>query len=291
MILVTGVPRSGTTPLGFFLEEFSQFPVIHEPFNYQTGISSVDRYFQFGADDQQHLLACWIERIRRYDVVFKPGLFAHESAIRSLAKLVYGSKTRSSFRRARKNSNQNVLTVKDPFLCLSLETSTEYFSQVLVTIRKPSGICNSFEQYSWYFPEVFEYCDEAVSELIDVSVRDVFGCAQFNALAVQFEFYRRLEKISKHPSITIVDMSKVPGSPEERLTGVVSALNSHLPEDFLAQVKSFYTKEATWKSKLTVHNHAQGVQNLINKGASWQVKPEYQRLFDVVQGYYEQFSS
>ena len=47
LILVTGMPRSGTTAVGEVLSTAAGTAVLHEPLNYLVGLSDVPHYFAF----------------------------------------------------------------------------------------------------------------------------------------------------------------------------------------------------------------------------------------------------
>ena len=46
LILVTGVPRSGTTAVGQMLSLAAGAGALHEPFNYHSGLRHIANYFE-----------------------------------------------------------------------------------------------------------------------------------------------------------------------------------------------------------------------------------------------------
>lgn len=289
MFLITGVPRSGTTPLGHFFSEFADYPVIHEPFNFHTGIDSVSRYFEFAESENKKHLIPLLERVKRYDVNFKKGIFPNEPKLKSVAKTIVGNKTQRSVVKAKQNDNQQDLTIKDPFLALNLDESSEYFEKLFVTVRSPQGVCSSFEKYDWIFPEIVNFLSPELAQYVSAPVTEYLKCPQFNALALQCEFYKRLENVSNKEKVMVINMSKAPSKPETYYAELAEFFASKNLPNFMSWVSEFYTKESKWKGAITIHNHNQGVKNLTNKGSDWVVKPEYAQLFEVLSAYYEKY--
>ncbi|MBU2964354.1 hypothetical protein Q4508_14095 [Amphritea sp. 2_MG-2023] len=252
MILVTGCPRSGTTPLGYMFEKFMDYSVLHEPFNYHTGLEQVGSYFQYRDIDQtvNGELKSLLIRIANNDVIMKDGIFPGENIYRRFAKRALGGRTKRSY----KNFTGNKRVIKDPFLALSLKSSSEVFDHMFITIRPPVGIINSFRKYKWVFPEVFPY--EGFEYFEGYKSSEFLNQPEFYALYIQYLIYISIEKLETN-SFTVIDTSKLADKSSIQLAELFGFLKLESYEKLYQNLKNMY--ESNSKGLFSgIHNHQRG---------------------------------
>lgn len=154
LILVTGMPRSGTTAVGKMISLGHGVASLHEPFNYHVGLVGIQRYFEFieGAIPSYAKLDAYVKDIRSLRLSFKTGVFPGEHGTRRLFKRLVGGRAKNSFRICRLNPFLNSIIWKDPFASLIAGyLSKSHGIDVLVTVRNPWAVAASFKRMQWGF--------------------------------------------------------------------------------------------------------------------------------------------
>lgn len=141
-ILVTGMPRSGTTPVGEMLTKSSHWPELYEPLSNAVGDRRVQNWFIFTNElmQSEHLLediiAGRIQPSRRKETRKKRGVLNRTSF--------------SCLRRRYLPSFAEGIVWKDPFAFFLLpELTVEPQVSSLVTVRAPIEACGSFSRMNW----------------------------------------------------------------------------------------------------------------------------------------------
>jgi hypothetical protein len=156
VVLVTGVPRSGTTVVGDVLAEAAGARYLYEPLNRWVGLRDIDHDFpvpgstRFAAARPADLLA----RIERLDLDLKPGVFPHDLGWRRLVKRVTGSRTTLSYRLCRIDLRLRTVVWKDPFALYLAGGVAAAGRPVIVTVRNPWAVAASFKRLAWGFDAV-----------------------------------------------------------------------------------------------------------------------------------------
>ena len=154
VILVTGTPRSGTTPVGDALAIAAGARTLYEPLNAHVGDRRVQRYFEVpGAGGFSEHTADELARdIARLRLDLRPGLFPEDHGLRRLVKRVVGSQTLSSYRKCRLDRRLRTVVWKDPFgVFLAERLAVRFGIPVLVTVRPPKAVAASFSRLGWGF--------------------------------------------------------------------------------------------------------------------------------------------
>lgn len=154
LVLVTGTPRSGTTPVGDVLAAGPGSCALYEPLNFHVGDRRVRRYFEipgadgFGDADVDELAAA----VRELRLQLRPGLFPEDSGLRRLVKRVTGSQTRASYRRCRLRRDLATIVWKDPFAAfLAPRLAARHGIPTVATVRPPAAVAASFKRLNWRF--------------------------------------------------------------------------------------------------------------------------------------------
>ena len=152
-VLVTGMPRSGTTAVGSVLASAVRTSYFYEPFNPRSGLRSIDDWFQFpepgGAAPEVRAL---IDDVLRITLRLKAGHWDADTAMRTVLKSVSGSRTRMSALRCRLDPTLRRVVWKDPFAAFLVpELSADYQMPVVITVRPPEATAASFKRLGWGF--------------------------------------------------------------------------------------------------------------------------------------------
>lgn len=152
-IVVTGMPRSGTTGVGSALAAGARAAYLYEPLNPLSGLRSIDHYFPFpGPDGPDAALRATLEDVFRVSLRVRSGLWETDSPAKRLVKRVTGSRTRVSSFRIRLDPRIDTVVWKDPFASFLVPTLVaEYRLPVFVTVRSPLGAAASFRRLGWGF--------------------------------------------------------------------------------------------------------------------------------------------
>jgi hypothetical protein len=147
LVLVTGMPRSGTTPVGDLLALAPGARTLYEPLNAIVGDRRVQRYFETFDDVKLDTL---LDDIRAIKLSLRPGIFPEDRGWRRLAKRVSGSRTTMTYRTARILRPRTIIW-KDPFASLLAGRIAERAVPVLATVRPPVAVAASFVRLGWRF--------------------------------------------------------------------------------------------------------------------------------------------
>jgi hypothetical protein len=154
VVLVTGTPRSGTTPVGDALASAPGVRTLYEPLNFHVGDRRVRHYFEVpGADGfPESLTDQLITDIARLRLHLRPGVFPEDHGWRRLAKYVTGSRTLMTYRLARLDRRATTLVWKDPFaVFLARRAAAVHGIPVFVTFRPAHAVAASFKRLRWSF--------------------------------------------------------------------------------------------------------------------------------------------
>ena len=154
LILVTGMPRSGTTAVGDVLGTARGAAILHEPLNYLVGLRDVPHYFVLpgGGEVTNDTLDQWVSDMQSLSLHYKPGLFPKEKGLRRLVKQVVGGRSVNSYRRCLWTPGIDTLIWKDPFAALSARYLHEHYKMpVVVMLRNPWAVAASFKRMRWAF--------------------------------------------------------------------------------------------------------------------------------------------
>ncbi len=154
LILVTGMPRSGTTAVGQMLALAPDTGALHEPFNYHSGLKHIEHYFEIpGAHSfSPAKLDETIAHIKKLRLAFKPGIFPSDTGLRRAVKYVIGARPLNSYRRLRLHPNLRTIIWKDPLACFTANhAAKQHEVDVLVTLRNPWAVAGSFKRMEWAF--------------------------------------------------------------------------------------------------------------------------------------------
>ena len=151
-IIISGMPRTGTTPLGHILSSIDNFSMIYEPFNVDQGVSSIEFNYPF---PNKNISTKKFDKIFN-DLIafksrFKKGVNINDSLFLKIFKHLIGNESSISFYKS-KFLNKKNLIVKDPFLVFATkELSKKY--KIIFCERPTKPLSASFKRMKWNFKE------------------------------------------------------------------------------------------------------------------------------------------
>lgn len=202
LILVTGMPRSGTTAVGDVLALAARAGFLHEPLNYLVGLSDVPHYFAFpgGGEITTASFDRWVNDIQALRLRYKPGIFPRDTGSRRLLKRMLGGRAVNSYRRCVLTPGLDTLIWKDPFASLAACYLHESHGlPIVVTLRNPWAVAASFKRMRWAFD-----LDEIISRIHSADIEKCpFDNKEWirrnepvvNAALLWFTIYSNLENL------------------------------------------------------------------------------------------------
>lgn len=152
IILVTGMPRSGTTPCGSNLELARGARHLYEPFNPGYGMHGISRHYEVpGANDftMERFDAC-IEAIRHLRLRLKRYYNPREVRGRRLVKWLFGDRARLAYWRCRLDRSVETIIWKDPNACFTVRAVADRHGiPVVVTVRPAAAVAASYKRMDW----------------------------------------------------------------------------------------------------------------------------------------------
>jgi hypothetical protein len=151
-ILVTGCPRSGTTPVGANLALAPRARYLYEPFNPRYGLRAISRYYEVpGANgfSPETFDGC-VEAIRRLRMDLRRYDWPGERGVRRLVKRVVGSRSHVSYWLCRLDWTLETVIWKDPIACFSSDAVVDrHRIPVVVTVRPAAAVAASYRRMQW----------------------------------------------------------------------------------------------------------------------------------------------
>lgn len=153
LILVTGIPRSGTTPCGSNLELARGARHLYEPFNPGYGMHGISRHFEVpGANEftMERFDRC-IESIRRLRLRLKRYYNPREvGGVRRVVKWLAGDRARVAYWRCRLDPAVDTVIWKDPNACFATQAAVDrHRIPVVVTVRPAAAVAASYKRMGW----------------------------------------------------------------------------------------------------------------------------------------------
>jgi hypothetical protein len=152
-ILMTGLPRSGTTFTSHILLKSNSLVYLPEPFNINYGLPGVDcRFPTIRSEDSKDKYARLVDDLFSFRASYKKN-YSKDGNLKKIVKFFFGSRANTRYILSgmfRKDSSR--FLIKDPDAAfLSEYMSERYNCKVMVLIRHPGAIMASFKRLGWTF--------------------------------------------------------------------------------------------------------------------------------------------
>jgi hypothetical protein len=152
VILVTGAPRSGTTPLGELLSLLPGAVNLYEPMGL-TGDSAVSVRFPMPGEPgfSNDQFTEFVGRLRTLDLRMKSQVRPGHAGLHKLAARLLGTRSLQSLRRARLTPFKKTLIWKDPhaIFCEPVSAGPDHAFRRVITVRPPLAHAASFKRLGW----------------------------------------------------------------------------------------------------------------------------------------------
>ncbi len=153
VILVTGAPRSGTTPVGNTIAQAAGAESIYEPWG-PTGDVRFDVRFPIPgtAGFEKSELGRFVDDLAALSLTLKPQVRAGHKKLpfsQQLVRRVLGTRTAHSLRMARLKWGLSHVVWKDPYAVLAVPDILEVDVPVVVTLRPALAQAASYKRLNW----------------------------------------------------------------------------------------------------------------------------------------------
>lgn len=234
LILVTGLPRSGTTAIGGYLGLSSGTAVLHEPMNAQTGLSMIDRQFVipgtggFSEADFDVMLT----GLSRLQLDYKRQTHPRDPLWRKIAARMLGARPRITYLRAKYlQAGAETLIWKDPLAVLVAPEVAQRGHDVVVTVRPPLAVAASLTRMKWGGK-----LDEVAGRLQALGRwpagplpkplgADGFSRAENAALLWRAAHRGLIEAADSYPNMRFFSLDHMIAAPEQTLRQLYESLN------------------------------------------------------------------
>ena len=240
-IIISGIPRSGTTPLGKVLSSIEGFSMIYEPFNVNQGINDINFNYPYpGKNISVKEFQSIFNDLVQFKSSFKKGYSKHDNFAKKFIKTIFGNESSISYLKAKKYSINRQLLIKDPFLLFSTEELC-LNHKVIICYRPLKPLAASFKRMKWSFKEFedlvnffpknsiksyrLQACDKISSYVI--------GAIQFYEL-----FYHYINNISPNENLYYFSQQKFSKNPEIEVTKLLRWLELEVPDKIILLSKS-----------------------------------------------------
>jgi hypothetical protein len=152
VILVTGCPRSGTTPVGSNLSLAAGARYLYEPFNPNFGMRAISRFYEVPGANGFSLArfdAC-VGAIRTVRLDLKHFDYPRERGLRRIVKRIIGSRSHMAYRLCRLDWTLRTVIWKDPTACFASAAAVDrHCIPVVVTVRPATAVAASYKRMQW----------------------------------------------------------------------------------------------------------------------------------------------
>ena len=235
-IIISGIPRSGTTALGRILSSIEGFSMIYEPFNLNQGIKDIQFNYPYpGKNISVKQFQSIFNNLIQFRSSFKKGYLKNDSTAKRIFKTFFGNESSLSYFKAKKTLNTNQLLIKDPFLLFSSKELC-LNHKVIICYRPLMPLAASFKRMKWDFKEFenlinffpqnsikslrFKACDKISSNVV--------GAIQFYEL-----FYNYINSINPNKNLYFFSQQEFSTDPIEEITNVFKWLELEVSDKII----------------------------------------------------------
>lgn len=267
LILVTGLPRSGTTVVGDVLATAARTTSLYEPMNFQSGDYRFNSGFPVcGSNDfSQADFEKFLLDMKTNQLNLRLGLFPHDSGFKAFAKLFTGGRSRVSYLKTRLSPFSRNVIWKDPFAVFCAEPAAVAGLSVVVTYRPPEAIAASYKRLGWSYDT--QHLCSRMGESVACShlVKDTtFGCQQGISNPVlgavilwKLSMEMLLESISKGIDLILVSTGDLPDNAQFTMPCLIEKLKLTPTTKTQRLIESRFQKKTDQASVPQGHPHTQ----------------------------------
>lgn len=264
VVLVSGMPRSGTTTVGDVLDTAAGTVALYEPMNFHSGDKIITRYFEIPgtAAFSNDLFADLVARISCFQLHLKSGVWPEDQGLRRIAKYLVGGRSRVSLRKAKLARNIDTVIWKDPIAGFAMRRFVEQgYGPAVITLRSPHAVAASFKRMKWGFKldDIFPRLEElGVPTPEGWHEADISDSVTNAALLWSALYGDELALAREHPDlVTVVDLDDVIRDPFGTYKTLFNKLSLSWTEKTQSHLEATYAaKETSCKDIPTGHAHS-----------------------------------
>ena len=235
-IIISGIPRSGTTPLGILLSSIKGFSMIYEPFNANQGIIDVHfNYLYPGKNISVEQFQSIFNNLIQFKSSFKKGYLKNDSLAKRIFKTFFGNESSLSYLKAKKSLSTNQLLIKDPFLLFcSKELCLNH--KVIICYRPLMALAGSFKRMKWDFKEFEDLINFFPPNSINsLSFKANDKISSYVVGAIQFYelFYNYMNSINSNKNLYFFSQQEFSTDPIEEITNVLKWLELEVSDEII----------------------------------------------------------
>lgn len=240
-IIISGIPRSGTTPLGKVLSSIEGFSMIYEPFNVNQGINDINFNYPYpGKNISVKEFQSIFNDLIQFNSSFKKGYLKHDNFAKKIIKTIFGNESSLSYLKAKKRSTNGQLLIKDPFLLFSSEELC-LNHKVIICHRPLKPLAASFKRMKWNFKEFEDLVNFFPTNSIKsyrLQACDKISSYVIGAIQLYELFYLYINNISPNKNLYFFSQQKFSKNPEEEVANLLRWLELEIPDKIILLSKS-----------------------------------------------------
>ena len=239
-IIISGIPRSGTTPLGSILSSIEGFSMIYEPFNVNQGINDIDFNYPYpGKNISIKEFQSIFNDLIQFKSSFNRGYLKHDNFAKKIIKTIFGNESSLSYLKAKKRSTNRQLLIKDPFLLFSSEQLC-LNHKVIICHRPLKPLAASFKRMKWNFKEFDDLVNFfPTNNIKSYKLQDCDKISSYVLGAIQFYelFYHYINNISLNENLYFFSQQKFSKNPEEEVANLLRWLELEVSDEIITLSK------------------------------------------------------
>ena len=240
-IIISGIPRSGTTPLGKVLSSIEGFSMIYEPFNVNQGINDINFNYPYpGKNISVKEFQSIFNDLIQFNSSFKKGYLKHDNFAKKIIKTIFGNESSLSYLKAKKRATNGQLLIKDPFLLFSSEELC-LNHKVIICHRPLKPLAASFKRMKWNFKEFEDLVNFFPTNSIKsyrLQACDKISSYVIGAIQLYELFYLYINNISPNKNLYFFSQQKFSKNPEEEVANLLRWLELEIPDKIILLSKS-----------------------------------------------------
>ena len=261
LIIITGIPRSGTTIIGEVLGQVKGTDYIYEPFNQITGLKEVNEYFEIHSKTKSvDLTTSFTDDLYKLKLKFKKNFYPEDTALKKIIKKLGFTRNNISYLRCKFLTRPEKLIVKDPFLYFL----KDYFDEnikIIVTERTTEQIAASFKRMNWSFN--VNKINEKLKSTGKNFISDIHTFDSSNS-AINGALLDKLAKINRRtsPNIYYVSMNDLIDDFTEGYRKIFSFIGLDFDNEISEYILKRNSEKASVYSNNKAHSRKRNVKSL-----------------------------
>ena len=235
-ILVTGAPRSGTTPLGQMLSTLPGAFSLYEPMG-PTGDQRIRKRFPIPgeSDFSEQAFDGFLRDLECLDLRFKHQRRPGHRGVAGLAARLFGTRSLLTYRLAKVTPGRRLLIWKDPHAVFCAPFAARFGFRAVVSIRSPYAHAASFKRLGWVsqVQEIYSRWRVVYGDIPDFPawIERFAACPVGSASLLWHLVYSRMISLALHErsGVFLLNMEDVAGNEQQAYENLFAWLGEPMP--------------------------------------------------------------